>query len=267
MNIENLKKSIPDKAGIYRFVNTINNKCYIGQAVCLKKRFRAHIHNYLKAKYDNPLYRAFNKYGCDCFEYYIEECVEEGLDNQTLKSKLGDLEKLYIQKYDSYNNGYNQTLGGDYGVLGYKMTDEQKHTISIKSKEVALDGRYTLYVYDSVTDEIKSYLTSKIIIENIGGNRNTLYKSLRLKSYYRNRYLIARNIYDLQQLIVSVPKPTSSKSHTIETYYQYLIDRVNSGKSMRLEDVAKDFGLSIHSIKKYNKTVVQSGYKPLWNTK
>lgn len=267
MNIENLKKSIPAKAGIYRFVNTINNKCYIGQAVCLKKRFRAHIHNYLKARYDNPLYRAFNKYGCDCFEYYIEECIEEELDNQMLKAKLDYLEKLYIQKYDSYNNGYNQTLGGDYGVLGYKMTDEQKCTISIKSKEVALDGRYTLYVYDSVTDEVKSYLTSNIVIENIGGSRHTLYKSLRLKSYYKNRYLIARTINDLQQLIVSVSKPIPVRSHTIEAYYQYLIDRVNSGKSMRLEDVAKDFGLSIHSIKKYNKMVVQNGYKPLWNTK
>lgn len=75
------------------------------------------------------------------------------------------------------------------------------------------------------------------------------------------------NIDDLQQLIISVSKPIPIRSHTIEAYYQYLIDRVNSGKSMRLEDVAKDFGLSIHSIKKYNKVVVQNGYKPLWNTK
>lgn len=267
MNIENLKKNIPAKAGIYRFVNTVNNKCYIGQAVCLKKRFQAHVHNYLKARYDNPLYRAFNKYGCDCFEYYIEECIEEELDNQTLKAKLDDLEKLYIQKYDSYNKGYNQTLGGDYGVLGYKMTDEQKYTISIKSKEVALDGRYTLYVYDAVTDEIKSYLTSNIVVENIGGSRNSIYKSLRLKSYYKNRYLIAKNLTDLQHLIISVSKPSCTQPHTVEAYYQYLIDRVNSKKSMRLKDVAKDFGLSIHSITKYNKMVVQNGYKPLWNTK
>ena len=34
--------------------------------------------------------------------------------------------EYYIEKYNGYTNGYNCTKGGDGGILGYKMTDEQK---------------------------------------------------------------------------------------------------------------------------------------------
>lgn len=55
------------------------------------------------------LYEAFRKYGIENFEFSIlEECSEE---------QLNDKEKFYIQKYNSYNNGYNETLGGEGSTL------------------------------------------------------------------------------------------------------------------------------------------------------
>ena len=53
----------------------------------------------------------------------------QDIKKKILCNKMDEDEKYYIEKYNSYSNGYNCTLGGDGGVLGYKMTDEQKEKI------------------------------------------------------------------------------------------------------------------------------------------
>ena len=60
-----------------------------------------------------------------------------------------ELEIKYIEEFNSYGaTGYNQTKGGDGGVLGYKMTEEQKETIQQGSLERASDGRFLVHLYD-----------------------------------------------------------------------------------------------------------------------
>lgn len=61
-SIKELIKYIPTDAGIYLFKNDVNGKCYVGQAINLRKRFYTHIYNYKNSKIDNLLYRAFAKY-------------------------------------------------------------------------------------------------------------------------------------------------------------------------------------------------------------
>ena len=100
---------------------------------------------YKNNQYNNLLYKAFDKYGLESFEYLILEYVEI---QDNIKNLLDELEKKYISEYNSYKNGYNQTVGGDYGILGYKMSEEQKQKLSENSKKVATDGRYSIYVYD-----------------------------------------------------------------------------------------------------------------------
>lgn len=94
--------------GIYKIENLINHKTYIGQSVNIEKRWQAEKNASKTQKdkaYDYPLSRAFRKYGIENFSFEIlEECHQ---------SELNKKEKYYIQKYDSYFNGYNQTLGGD----------------------------------------------------------------------------------------------------------------------------------------------------------
>ncbi len=66
------------------------------------------------------LNNAWKKYGEENFEYEILCFCDEG--------DLNEMEQMYIQKFDSYNNGYNCTLGGD-GIVGYRHTDEAKRKI------------------------------------------------------------------------------------------------------------------------------------------
>ena len=94
--------------GIYKIENKINHKKYIGQSVDIKRRWqneKTNAFNINAHEYEYPLSRAFRKYGVDNFIFeVIEECPQ---------SQLNERETYWIQKYDSFFNGYNQTLGGD----------------------------------------------------------------------------------------------------------------------------------------------------------
>ncbi len=108
--------------GIYMIKNSINNKMYIGQAVNIYKRWEyGHASCLNKNNHKNKhLQNAWNKYGKDNFEFKIlEECVRE---------ELNDKEKYWISYYDSFENGYNLTKGGE-GILGLKFSSETKQKI------------------------------------------------------------------------------------------------------------------------------------------
>lgn len=106
------------KTGIYMIRNKINDKKYIGQAVDIDTRWATHIRELNDNNHNNRyLQNSWNKYGEDNFEFTIIcLCEEEELD---------EFEIDMIAHFDTYNNGYNLTLGGD-GVRGYRYTDEQR---------------------------------------------------------------------------------------------------------------------------------------------
>ena len=92
--------------GIYKITNKINGHSYIGLSTKIEDRWEYHKDPYNWARENTKLlYIAFQKYGIDNFEFTIlEECKT---------SELGQKEEYYIHKYDTYNNGYNMTIGGE----------------------------------------------------------------------------------------------------------------------------------------------------------
>ena len=96
---------------VYKITNKINGKSYIGKTIdTIEKRFREHIDDSKRERCEiRPLYRAFNKYGIENFSIEeIERCPIEDLSKR---------EQYWIEFYDTYNNGYNATLGGDGKIL------------------------------------------------------------------------------------------------------------------------------------------------------
>lgn len=113
---------------IYIIRNKINNKVYIGQTVqSIKIRFTNHI--MASRIEDTKFYRAIRKHGEKNF--YIELLEEVPLE------KLDEREIYWIKEFDSYNNGYNSTLGGQ-GVtcLDYEKIKEL-WDLSFSVKEIA----------------------------------------------------------------------------------------------------------------------------------
>ena len=116
--------------GIYKITNLINQKSYIGQSVNISARWRRHKNEINNLNNSYPIYLAFRKYGIENFSFeIIEECQRNELDER---------ERFWIQYYDSYFNGYNQTLGGNGGAGSISLTSNDVSEIIELLKETEL---------------------------------------------------------------------------------------------------------------------------------
>lgn len=119
------------KIGIYKITNILNNRCYIGQSVDIDDRWYKHkwaSYNEKASDYNYSIHKAIRKYGIDNFQFEIIELCDV--------SDLEAYEIFWISYYDSYNNGYNETPGGNLGPImpgesnpNAKLTEEDVYLI------------------------------------------------------------------------------------------------------------------------------------------
>lgn len=102
---------------IYKITNTINGKSYIGQTIQnVKERFYQHCATKCsKAVSNMAIHRAIKKYGKSNFTVEVIEEIDS--------TNLNDRERYWIKYYNSYNNGYNSTKGGQDGCKPFKDLD------------------------------------------------------------------------------------------------------------------------------------------------
>ena len=102
---------------IYKITNTINGKFYIGQTIQnVKERFYQHCATKCsKAVSNMAIHRAIKKYGKSNFTVEVIEEIDS--------ANLNDRERYWIKYYNSYNNGYNSTKGGQDGCKPFKDLD------------------------------------------------------------------------------------------------------------------------------------------------
>ncbi len=106
---------IEDKGTIYKIINNINNKIYVGQTKrSVHERWQQHIkssrYNYC-TDYSTKIHRAIRKYGIKNFSIFIIETCDILL--------LNEREQYWINFYNSIDDGYNITKGGN----GYSLYD------------------------------------------------------------------------------------------------------------------------------------------------
>lgn len=131
-------------AGIYKITNIINGKCYIGQSIDIKNRWRHHRWSNSKSTY---LTRAFKKYGFESFHFEVLEEID--ISNIAVilftKSLLTEREQYWVDFYKSNQPevGYNVRKIVNSNV-GLKMPEEQRrnliklktgHKVSEETKE------------------------------------------------------------------------------------------------------------------------------------
>lgn len=123
-------------AYIYKITNNITQKSYIGKTEYAPElRWKQHLRskNYEECSH-RALYKALNKYGAENFSF----TVLEETDNPSVR------EQYYIQLYNTYKNGYNETLGGDGASYLILPEDEicnfyQTHTLKETCAEFGND--------------------------------------------------------------------------------------------------------------------------------
>ena len=115
-------------SGIYKILNILNGKMYIGSSVSFEQRWTQHRSELRRNKHHSPkLQRAWNKYGEDAFVFsIIEECAPEILEKR---------EQFWMDHYNAYGrHGYNIALVAGRAMLGRNHTDEAKAKISEAQK-------------------------------------------------------------------------------------------------------------------------------------
>jgi group I intron endonuclease len=108
---------------IYKVENEINGKCYIGQTVkTLKQRKQGHTYR-TNGGSQLCFCCALRKYGFKNFKWEVLcECDS--------KEELDEMEFHYIKQYNSFSpNGYNLTLGGDFGTYGWVPSEETRQNM------------------------------------------------------------------------------------------------------------------------------------------
>ena len=136
-------RNIGKISGIYKIINKIDNKYYVGSSKNIYKRWRKHKSLLRHNKHINDyLQNAFNLHGETNFEFVIiEKCLVENLK---------DVEQKYLDIAKSnQNNNYNlnfESSGGDHSVhslekirLGrinfFKNTENRKIASEISKKQ------------------------------------------------------------------------------------------------------------------------------------
>lgn len=117
---------------IYLYVNNINGKKYVGKAKDLKQRHEKHLRGHLIVD------KQMRKYGVENFTLYV---IVSNLEDEEIDYH----EKYYIKKYNTYEDGYNYTLGGTGGNTQKKWTDDRKQEFKKKMSEVTKGDKNPMY--------------------------------------------------------------------------------------------------------------------------
>lgn len=119
------------KIGIYKIINKINNKSYVGSTSNFDKRWYSHRFRLKNnTHHSSKLQNSVNKHGIENFVFeVIEECPKE---------LLIEREQHWIEILNSYNDGYNSTPRAcNNGGLADETIEKLKkiHTGKKMSKE------------------------------------------------------------------------------------------------------------------------------------
>jgi group I intron endonuclease len=117
------------RCGVYIVWNKISKKGYVGSSYNIGGRFKSHFDALQGGLHNRKLQRSWDKHGGSAFEYHILElCCEE---------EQFDIEDQWIQRLDSYENGYNCTPSAHIVSV---WTEERLQWLTERSKKWHAEG-------------------------------------------------------------------------------------------------------------------------------
>ena len=234
-------------SGVYKIMNTINNKIYIGSSINIKYRWTEH-KRYLKNNkhHSNHLQRSWNKYGKNNFKFEIlEECKETDLLIR---------EQYYLDLYESYNRnkGYNISKSSSAPMMGRKHSKETLIKLSegVRSRDSSVwvrgEDKFNAKFKDKDIIKIKRmiYEGNKIIdianLHNVEPNTITQIKTGERWSHIKTEY---------DNLIIQTPRQKLNEKDIIEIKKLLIEEKLN------IKEIADIFEITfgqVSSIKNLN---------------
>ena len=122
--------------GIYIIRNSINNKVYIGRSTDIHRRWMTHLRDARKGE-NSKVHIAMRELGIENF--YLEVLEECSL------SELNKREQYYIEKFNSWANGYNNSNSSNFldGEKNFnaKMSEKEIEEIRIEQSKMIKDRK------------------------------------------------------------------------------------------------------------------------------
>jgi len=246
------------KSGIYKIINNVTGKFYIGSAKDIEWRWYDHKHNLRAGTHCNPkLQHSWDFHGENKFSFIILEEVEPD------QKKLFEREQYYLDTFKPYirGEGYNisPTAGGGDNITYHPDRDafvEKMRTISTGKNNPMFGRNHTPDAIKMQKDKAKGRFTLKWFIERYGQQegqekynaRRTMLKSRKI-NYSHASLTKGRN---------RMPMKEESKQKLTETKKQ-----MKTLRSLLLQDISSDlysmsqlsekYGVGIHVIKYYKR--------------
>ena len=161
--------TIKSNCGVYRWLNTVNGKSYVGSSKNVNRRKLRHVKELRWGVHRNSkLQRAWNKYGPDIWKF---EILETCLENELIQKEQAALDSL-----DAVQDGYNIRPVAESN-LGIRHSDASKAKISLGNKGKLLGKRQAPELVakrvaaitgQKRSDETKERMRKQAILHNAG---------------------------------------------------------------------------------------------------
>lgn len=199
-------------AYIYQITNDINNKIYIGKTeLSIEERFKEHCKEVFRREDEKrPLYRAMRKYGKEHFHISL---IEE-------TNSPNERETYWIEKKQSFKNGYNATLGGDgkryldYNLIisTYKEVNNCQRVADILN--IGVDSVYRVLRSNSIKIRPPQEVSKERCSKKIG-----MYKDIEKRNLIKSFSSISDAARYLQEIkVTSYAKINGIASHIGQAY-------------------------------------------------
>ena len=145
-------------SGIYRIINLVTGKSYIGSSAHVVKRWKDHKRFLKSAYHPNPkLQSSFDKHGESAFVAIIIEAVPE--------DRLIEREQHYLDSLEAVKKGYNLADQAGSPMRGRKHSEETKARVSqaLKGRTLSEEHKANLSrsgMGHAVSDEARSKMSA-----------------------------------------------------------------------------------------------------------
>ncbi|ABT15249.1 homing endonuclease [Paramecium bursaria Chlorella virus NY2A] len=207
------------KQYVYIIRNKINEDMYIGITYDFNKRMKSHKRRSIAG--ETKLYNSIRKYGWKNFEKEIIEVVY-------CRTEVFELEKFYIEEFDTFHNGLNSTPGGD----GSGCRGDNARAIKVKSHNIKTGEER---IFDCISDAADELDLNSSIISGVINGRYTYSGEYMFQQYDPNN---PNNTFDSSNILTRYERTKKAGLSTREVTKIPIIGTHFTGFTIEFEAIS-----------------------------